>query len=597
MAHSSLELLINDHNRYSLAFGEGLGASESEIIAISERQKCGFKLVNRDPVLDYVLSIGDTVVPSFATDTLIEPDASVGGSVWWKDDWYFESGVGVVYANIYCRPTDEESDWRRAASLRVNVLPEKIGSERYAKMFEDVSKLSAALVFDLVSKNTRQLSFRGYGIAYEPCNVQLRRIEDAWERIEPAFVYIRDNPTTRIERRQVQTSDITRLNGRSLASALSRGTHPHNGSARFSTLTSAESTDVYEHDLLKTFLLALIERISDCKRYATQLQEELRGDYPKFFTPELAADIVARDFTPRLAKLAEMIDRCESLIGQVRRVLNWGLFTHAKPTTSFRESPVFRNVKSYNALFREALSFRNRSSWSLDTGQQERIKLTSRLYEHWLFIQIAAALVRLGFSCSDSEHFFSIGCQHRFVLDIERGTSLNFRLGGRTMLRLRYEPWILPKDPAERTGEFLYAPSRDPWNPDITMEFFRLRPNGEIESIEYLAVIDAKYSSSPSRQQRDKVGRYAMIRSLMSRQPIARQVWIAFPSDSLARISDDSISWGSVSDPTEFVEGIVGIRPDRNDDIPKDLLRFLKEILSFRGLDDLDLVSEAWSSS
>lgn len=69
----------------SLVFGVGLGASESEIIAISERQKCGFRLVNCDPVLDYVLSIGDTVVPSFALDALIEPDASLGGSIWWKE--------------------------------------------------------------------------------------------------------------------------------------------------------------------------------------------------------------------------------------------------------------------------------------------------------------------------------------------------------------------------------------------------------------------------------------------------------------------------------------------------------------------------------
>jgi hypothetical protein len=584
---------MEDEVRYSLPLGVGTGAAESDIIAASERQRCSFRVSDRDPNLEYTISIGDGIAESTPFEELVEPNETVSKAVWWREEAYFESGVGVVFATLFSRPLEEE-EWTRLASLRINVLPSKIGFERYKKMFEDVSSLSASLVFDLVSKNTRNLSFRAGGIAFEPSNVQLRRIEETWLRVSPALQRIEALPATRIERKAEQTSDVCLLNGRSMAAALSRGFQPRYSTSRFTVFRSTETSKMYEHDLILTFLTALTERLAECRRYANELHEEIRSSYPTFFTPEITADVVARDIEPRLAKLQEMMSRCERQSVLIHTALDTNTFRNARTISEFKDSPILRNAKPYNAVFREIVDFRNKSSWSLDTGQQERIKLTSRLYEHWLFIQVAAALRRLGFVCTSSKGFFREGKHHRFILDIERGTELMFRLGARTLLRLRYEPWVLPRDQAVRAREFVFAPQRDPWNPDITMEFFRARNDGEPEVLEYMAVIDAKYSHFPSRSQREKVGRYAKIRSVASRQPIAKQVWIVYPADTLGRISDESIEWGTNTEPDEAIEGMVGVRPDARDQIPLSLLRFVKSLLTFRGLGDVSVDQDAW---
>jgi len=81
-------------------------------------------------------------------------------------------------------------------------------------------------------------------------------------------------------------------------------------------------------------------------------------------------------------------------------------------------------------------------------------------------------------------------------------------------------------------------------------------------------VIDAKYTRNPERSW-ETVAKYLEIRAIESDEQVAKQVWIAWPSEKPGddfRFPEVSQSWergfGPIARQAEFLRGAVSLTPD-----------------------------------
>jgi hypothetical protein len=214
-----------------------------------------------------------------------------------------------------------------------------------------------------------------------------------------------------------------------------------------------------------------------------------------------------------------------------------------------------------------------RTTILLEHSLDERSKPTWRMYEQWVFLQIAAACEELGLRPSSHDSLFRRLGTHLFTVDLRRGTRLGFTAADGRVVLLRYEPWIFSRDIARRNAEAVFQ-GRDgeaPWSPDVLIEVFEPPAPGLPPRLTLAIVVDAKYARRLEEHHWQDTGKYQMIRDTETGTQIVRQVWVAIPGEvdesGMVAFRDQSVSWTPEGPDrplgaSEFLQGVVSLSPD-----------------------------------
>ena len=132
-----------------------------------EQDSCAFNIPDPEQNTEYRILMGDEQ----PQDTTGE---DFGHVISWKHATYFESARGRVPICVLSKRLGSPGACQERVRCAVNVLPTKLGEERYEAMFEDLRTLSVCLVFDLISKSRLGFELHGLGgLSLRPANAEL----------------------------------------------------------------------------------------------------------------------------------------------------------------------------------------------------------------------------------------------------------------------------------------------------------------------------------------------------------------------------------------------------------------------------------------
>lgn len=530
-------------------------------VTVSELQPVGFSLTSRTQDVEYAVAIGDVPLP---------PGRAFGPTIYWEDGHHFESARGRVHVRLRAR-TSPDAGWRVCARLDVNVVPTKLGERRYETLVNDIRVIAAGLIFDIVSKMFRGVRYaRGMTqVASHTSHLELANLRRQWTGISRTLDLITTEPqlcTGRcIELRSYSGAEV--LSPSTAVRLAARGFDPRSSDRGRPVTVPAErltrTGDIVEHRVILWFLQLLLQRVRECTKAARaeialiESERELR-DVAMGAGPTLYEEVDL----PKIERLRESIAQAHELAAQLRRAMLSPLFRHLRPQAGPTDTPVFQHVDAYHRFGRRMRHYLTASLVVLEAGERERLKATSRLYEHWVFLRLAEAFRGCGLCGDDVEGVVRRRGRHRFVLDLDDDMALLFRADSDRFVRLRYEPWILPVEAARRRGDALCRGAGDSapaWRPDVLVEFI---DGGEVA---YAVVVDSKYSARIQDHHWLRVEKYTQIRTVVGLRQVVRQVWLAHPGENAGiHCRDTTVTWtayGPDRPRDEIVLGDLGLRP------------------------------------
>ena len=540
--------------------GEAAGP-DARPVTIGELQPIGFAIERRSPEIEYEVSIGD--VPLGA-------GTPFGPHVYWADAPYLESTRGRVSVHLRDRAAGSEGPWRERARLDVTVVPTKLSEAGCAALEEDIRRVSADLVFDLVSKMLRGVRYaRGLqGIESRSIHVELGSLRDLWRELSALLDRIDADPHLHVGRRvrprACTGADV--LDPHAAAWLAARGFDPRSRNAPWPVTIPgrvlAKTSDTVEHRLMLGFLRLLLAQVGECVDAARRQIERIEADREWRHValgdgPTLYEEVDL----PKIERLRDAVRQGAELAAQIRRSVGLPLFQGLAPQHGAPDTPVFTHVAPYYRFARAMRGYLASSLVVLEAGADERLKETSRLYEHWVFLRLAEAFRAAGLRGDDVEGVVRRLSRHRFVLDLDDDMIVTFRVDDRRRVRVRYEPWILSADAARRRGDLLCrgAGAGPAWRPDVLIEFIDGR------DVDYAVVVDSKYSKRIQDHHWARVEKYTRIRTVEGLRQVVRQVWLAHPGDPAGiRCRDSFVGWtdaGPDRPRDEFVLGELGLRP------------------------------------
>lgn len=557
-------------------------AQGSDIADVNEAQPYGFEIDGREPDLQFGVWIGD-ISTGVSTETSGSMGTAVGvalgRSIIWADTDCFQGARGLVWVRLASRHTGPNRAWKDRALLPVVVTSTKLSEDRYNIMYEQLRGLAAGLVLDLVSKTLRSMRLGGRSkpIAVRSSLVELRILEQAWPPIARAIKEITTAPMRQLcvlqERRSCWGSE--RFGPRSISRMAQTGSDPRQRGIqlpfRADVERVAESCDTLEHGVIRGFLDFLDMRAVECRENLEQHVKAIEKDRPWRHRSRVGQpSLYEVEDLPRLSRLHEQLRRTEGLRRQIRMARQSTPLRNARSVFQVVDTPVFRNVGPYNRFQHEMVRYLRTGLVVLDEGADERIKSTARMYEQWLFLQVAAAIRSLGLQCQSRQGLLHTTRKFRFTLDIDRGARLTFGAGEGRAISLRYEPWILPEDAARHAMETVYRgrTGQTAWSPDVLLELLvGSDRSGDLDEVQYAAVLDAKYSREIKDHHWDSTHKYLEVRSTRTRRQVVRQLWLVYPGESdehRIAMRDATVSW-SASGPScpqdETVQGTLALVP------------------------------------
>ena len=571
---------------------------EGALPTVEEHDLCGFSVVSPESDTEYEVRIGDE-----------EPDEAAGQTfehvVYWKLTSYFESARGRVSVHLLSRKSGSSGDWQRRARFAVNVLPAKLGEERYEAMFEDLRAVSVGLVFDLLSKSRLKLGLAGVGaLSSRPASAELVVLERLWSSVSFTLQQIAVQPMAGLrlarERRLVWGSE--RLGGMGLRELAASGVDPRRKDMPRPFYAVAdrirETFDIAEHRTIAGFLRFLRDRVADCDRRAAEHILAIQKERPFRDVNQVDGSNLFRDLdNPKMERLRLASVRAKYLGERIQSALRLGFLRGLNGELRAPYGPVFSNVVSYRRFRDEMLGYLGASLAILDEGVEERTKSTGRMYEQWIFLQTLAAFRACGMSPMSQEGLLTRSRRHRFTIDLERGTRVSFRCPDGRTLSVRYEPWIHPATLAKSLHDTVYRgrSGENSWCPDVLIEVLtEPKERSQPAHLDYAIVIDAKYTSSITPRHQDGVRKYNEIRSTNDDRPVVKQVWLAHPSDSNIFPWDEAVEWtemGPNRPQNENINGTLGVLPPSspateagNSVVNETLLDFAKGTLAYLGI-------------
>lgn len=540
---------------------------------IGELQMCTFSVEPSEPEQRYALKVGDEAADPRRDDV---PRESAGeahlfpGAAHFEGGIYFESARGETIVTLLSLSTASDDAWRPRARLLVRVVPSKIGEERYQAMYEALARLSRSFVEDLVSKSISRVGFgtSDAGVRVHSPQARLRSIERICTALAPPLASIQRSPSTVLQRKTIRRAvwGPENLRSRSLAELAESGFSfdrrdlPMKASVPF----LVESWDTPEHGMIKWFLVLVLTHLNECIADARANIEALTGD----FTMLSGFKDAQLSIQQRIRSLEEAVASAEARRTQIRAFGSAPPLDSVQPRPRFQRTPVFENVPPYRRTWDLMRSYTEESAVIVGSEIGERVKATWKMYEQWLFFQLAAAIRTLGFRCEEEFNVLQRKSRYRFTLDLDYGSRLSFRGRDGEIVSVTYQPKIFGYDVARHLGDTLFRgrSGQAPWTPDVIIEVFdREREPDKPLRVLHALVIDAKYSRKPTSRHWDSVGKYSEIRATASKAAVVKQVWIAYPGN-VPGIDpvDDWIKWGPegvTASADETVRGAISLIP------------------------------------
>lgn len=554
-------------------------ASKPEVLAtLSETQRIGFEVEPKEIGLQYRLMIGD-----------LAPVNEIGQAfrrhVEWPSGQYLESARGLVAIHLFSRAEEESSQkWQQRATLPVVVNSSKVTEAGFEAMVEDLTSLSSGLLFDLLSKATAGLRqtqrLARASVSPRSAQLELRLLEELVDDLAVILTTIASQPQTvlRTQRVIAAWTGSERLSGDGLGWLLERGMNPGDAAVghemlvpRLHVVTDTKSS---EHGVIRWFLELLNQRAAECARRAHAERKSIEADRPHRDRRVSGEPSLFETFDkPKIARLAEASRRAAGVACSVRGMLSLPYLARQRPIAPTSQTPIFRNVPQYHRFWRFMREYLRRTTVMLEHSLDERSKPTWRMYEQWVYLQIAAACEACGLRPSSQESLFRRLGTHLFTVDLRRGTTLGFTGADGRIVLLRYEPWIFSRGLAQRNGDAVFQGGEGevPWSPDVLIEVFDAPQKGRVAQLAAAFVVDAKYSWRLEERHWEQTSKYQMIRDTETASQIVRQVWVALPGEvhesTTVRCRDESVRWTAdgPSRPysaSEFLHAAVSIGPD-----------------------------------
>lgn len=552
-------------------------------VTLSETHQAGFLLTDPEPDTTYAVWIGDTPVTlNDGADPLGQVGRRTQREVEWPHAAWFESAMGRVIVALSSRH-DTEDRWRERANIEVAVQPSKLGEARYRVMLQSLTQLTAGLVIDVYSKTTRSLRYGDAqgGVTARPATLEVQLLERTWKRLDACLQDIARAPEMRLIRRQDHSLcwGSERLAPASIARLASCGIDPGKPGAQRPFVAvrerMASSTDTPEHRAILAFLHLLSGRIHDCcdslDYQVARIEEDRRYRDISF---DDGPTLFQREDVPRITRLLEARQRADALRKQVDLATRRALFRGVRSELGLPSTPTFQHVVPYRRVHRVMSSYVSSSLTLIEQSTGDiRLKATSRLYEHWVLLQVIQAFREEGFVAMRASSLFRHNARRlAFAVDLDRGACVEFVAEDGRLLRITYEPWIFARDMAQQRHLSLYRGSSGhvPWSPDIVIELLSTAPDEKSRITEWALALDVKYT----REVRDThwigVKKYREMRATRNRKQVVKQVWIAYPgSPEEISLADSDVEWTTTGPNVaqdESIEGVLAIVPPESID-------------------------------
>ena len=519
---------------------------------VTETTRIGFEVEDHDERISYEVLIGDFPLPED-----VQPQEH-RSRLEWPASACLDGASGVTPISL--RDATTGSALARTYAM---VEPSKLSAIAYERMFDDVRQVSIELLLDLLSKSrlavSRGLPVRRNSLQVLTARVELTQIRRFWRGFSAILSDILDEPHMELRRglavRRLHSGE--RLDGSVLRGFAQRGLQARQA-LRSGTLlelpTALPSRDTLENRAIVAFIHLLCRRV---ERSLVRAKEErdmraasitIHGE-----TGSALMRFVQLREGPKITKLQEVIETAETLLNNMRRAMR----VFAVPVSPMLprdffdgfDTPVFRSHPRYSLVAQMMRGFLRNTAIVVEQGDSEGAKSIETIYEQWVFFQVCAALRDAGLTCVSHNSIFEPIALDRFSVDLDRNAAITFEAPDKRIVRLRYEPTILPHYAAQGIDSIYRGRSESPWTPDIVLEILEARDDPRDYRLVYAAVIDAKYTTAENTENRlERIEKYQEIRSVETGDQIARQVWVAAPIRASLQPRDEAITWSAEGD-------------------------------------------------
>ena len=549
-------------------------------IQVQETVHYGFTLSPAPADFYYHLKIGDF---DASKDNAHEDDFSnysmkrFGENLLWNNFMYFESARGKTPIHLFLSAS-EGGIPSKIYTFYVYVVPSKIGEERYNYIADDLRKLSGALLLDLIGKSRRSIDISPYkqSVSFRSKEMELYEVQRLWNSLGPIIGYITKSPVTRVVQ-QIENGLFWGERGISLFDIRQlaiRGIHPgiNNTPRPFQMKRKVlkDSFDIPEHRLIAGFLELLLSRLRSCRNAIINHRKAIKEErkYRDYSFSGKDSLYTTHD-KPKIEQLSSHKKEAECLYASIYNYLYNSIFRGLPRVISIPDRDTF----TQNNIYRKAKSIIEQfllssSIWLGEESTDTITKLSSRMYEQWVFLVIVESLRQQGLEFTGWEKILHDSIQNRFTIDFERGLEFTAPVTARKYLRIRYEPWVLPEEQANREGETVYHGNQHqvPWSPDILIECLYYDTNGQPCTV-YAVAVDCKYSRKIYGHHWESTRKYKTIRSCFNNRQVVRQLWLVNPDEkSTISLTDPAITFsnnGPSCDVDETMEGILPVVPNQ----------------------------------
>jgi len=545
-----------------------LGTSRSESsFEVQETVRIGFEVDDYDDRVAYQIMIGD--IPLFEQPQVRRTRLE------WPASPCLDGASGITPISL----RDAGNGTILARSLAL-VEPSKLTTSAYRLMFDDMRRISVELLLDLISKSRLALSqgtppLHG-GVQPLTARLELSQIRRFWQRFSSILAEILEEPHLELRSRTAirRPKPGERLNAgvlRRFAQQGLRAFDPVRSGGLLELPTAMLNRDTRENRVIVRFVDLLRRRV---ERSLIRAREErnMRLARLRAYGPDDAAltRFVQRREEPKIAKLQEIVEASEEVLTEMSRAIrSFAVPVKRMAMQDFLHSfagAIFRSHPQYSHAARLMRGFLNNTSIVVEQGDTESAKSIETIFEQWVFFQVSAALQAAGLSCISHNSIFEPIARDRFSVDLDRNAAIDFECLDKRIVRLRYEPTILPRQAAKGMDSLYRGHSASPWTPDIVLEILMPGDDPRDYRLVYAAVIDAKYTTVENVWDRlQRIEKYREIRSVDTNSQIVRQVWIAAPIAASLQPRDEAITWsaeGDVgADPFDVILGVIGADP------------------------------------
>jgi len=539
-------------------------------LSLEEDARISFELTPRIPGREYRVMVGDSV---------FEPALSGRRAIEWGDQTlYFDSARGPTRLVLQEKHADVEAAWQDVLNCDFLITPTKLNATAFDRMVEDLAKLASGLVFDLMAKSTVRINpvsgREATGISTHSPQAELGLLTRIWDRLSVALGTVLQQPESRLTRKQelracqgheaFSQMELVRLANRGIDLRRKETVRPFSASVDI----ISNSNDILENRIILRFLRLLANRTRACQLRAREQIDQMNERVQHWLDAGAKSEVFEYE-RPHREKLEGACDAAEGLLTKIASAIRgFGPLSDYQFERGIPETPVFLNISHYHHIWMVMRQYLSQTVVSLETGSEERLKQTWRMYEQWVFLQLAEALRTSGLLCENTVDFLSALSRRRFAIDLQRDSFLEFRNSDGLKVVLTYEPTVFRKEVAAKAGARIYSgiASDQPLAPDVLIEVLRQMPDGNYDLV-YAIVVDAKYSRNPSRYI-EQCSKYQKIRHAGTDRSVVRQIWIAAPVDEGITPEDSAVVWtddGPLVEMGEFVAGHFGMMPVTDD--------------------------------